>query len=584
MEPSLSRKELVAAARGDGAADILIQNVKLVNVLTAEIMPADIGVVGKRIAYVLPPGEGGDAKLTIDGTNLYATPGFIDGHVHNESSMVTPANWEKILLVNGTTTVFTDPHEIGNVLGLRGIKYMLDASQGLPLRYFVTAPSCVPAVPSLETAGAVITWKKMEELLSWDRVVAVAEAMDFMGLIHQSGNITPIVEVAHRQQIGVEGHAPTVTGKHLQAYAAAIGPVGSDHEARVPDEMLEKVRSGMVIYARCSTFEDDVESIADAIKDVNDTRMFGFCTDDIMPHHLDRGHLNYGMRRLVEEGIDPVTVIQMATINNAQHYRLYGLGAIAAGWTADIVLLDNLEDVIVRHVIVDGEIIVQDGELVVDIQEPIEPLTANSVRIVEGLTADDFRRLGAGTGQVRFNAMNMADIFTTTLDEVTAAVEDGLLTMPLPEGVAIAALVPRHGQGKPPSLCLTTGYALKKGALASTVSHDSHNLVILGKNPQDMLAAVEEIKKVGGGLTAVLDDEVLATVPLSIAGLMTPMEVGEIGALLEKFEASLPKLGLPHAFPIELLALALPVIPQVRLTDYGLVDVVTQEVLPVSVA
>ncbi len=184
MEPELSRKDLVAVARGDGVADIVIRNVQMVNVLTAEIMPADIGIVGTRISYVLPPGEGGDARVTIDGTGLYATPGFIDGHVHNESSMVTPANWAKVLVPNGTTTVFTDPHEITNVLGMKGTKYMLEASQGLPLRYYVTAPSCVPAVPSIETAGAEITWKEMEELLSWDRVVAVAEAMDFMGIDH----------------------------------------------------------------------------------------------------------------------------------------------------------------------------------------------------------------------------------------------------------------------------------------------------------------------------------------------------------------------------------------------------------------
>ncbi len=582
MEPELSRKDLVAVARGDGVADIVIRNVQMVNVLTAEIMPADIGIVGTRISYVLPPGEGGDARVTIDGTGLYATPGFIDGHVHNESSMVTPANWAKVLVPNGTTTVFTDPHEITNVLGMKGTKYMLEASQGLPLRYYVTAPSCVPAVPSIETAGAEITWKEMEELLSWDRVVAVAEAMDFMGLITQSGNITPIVEVAHRQQIGIEGHAPAVMGKLLQAYAAATGPVGSDHEARMTQEMLEKVRSGIVIYARCSTFEDDSKDIADAIKSVKDTRMFGFCTDDIMPHHLGRGHLNYGIRRMIQEGIDPVTAIQMATINNAQHYRLYGLGAIAAGWTADIVLLDSLEDVSVRHVIVDGEVVVEDGVLVVDIQEPVEPLTSNSVRILEGITADDFRRMGSGSGQVRFNAMNMSGLFTS-LVQVTAEIEDGLLTMPLPEGVAIAAIVPRHGQGRPPSVCLTSQYALQRGAIASTVSHDSHNLAILGKNPQDMLVAMEEIKKVGGGLTAVLDGEVLATAPLPIAGLMTPLAVEEIGALMDKFEASLPKLGLPQAFPIDLLALALPVIPQVRLTDYGLVDIVTQQVLPVVV-
>lgn len=580
MEPNMSRKKLVAAARGDATTDILIQNVNLVNVLTAELMRADIGIVDKHIAFVLPPGQGRSGTITIDGSELYASPGLIDGHVHNESSMVTPANWAKVLLVNGTTTVFTDPHEIANVLGLAGIQYMIEASQGLPLRYYITAPSCVPAVPSLETAGAVITWKEMEQVLGWERVVAVAEAMDFQGLIFQSGNITPIVEVAHRQQIGVEGHAPGVMGKDLQAYAAAIGPLGSDHEAYLTDEILEKVRAGIMIYTKSSTFVEDSKAIASAMKQVKDTRMFGLCTDDIMPHHLERGHLNYGIRRLIEEGIDPITAIQMATINNAQHYRLYGLGAIAPGWLADIVLLDSLEKVNVRHVIADGKVVVMDGKLVADIQEPIEPLTANSVKIVAGLTADVFRRLGTGSGQTRFNAMNMTSIFTS-LDEVTAELEDGLLKLPLPEGVAIAAIVPRHGQDKPPSLCLTTGYALQRGAIASTVSHDSHNLVILGKNSQDMLVAAEEIQRVGGGLTAVLDGKVLSTVPLPIAGLMTPLEVEGIGALVDQFEASLPELGLPHAFPVELLALALPVIPQVRLTDLGLVDIVSQTFIPI---
>ena len=581
MEPELSRKNLVAAARGDGTTDILIQNVNMVNVLTAELARVDIGIVGNLIGFVLPPGEGGSGTVTIDGSELYAAPGFIDGHVHNESSMVTPANWAKVLLANGTTTVFTDPHEIANVMGLAGVKYMLDASQGLPLRYYVTAPSCVPAVPSLETAGAVITWKEMEEILSWDRVVAVAEAMDFMGLIYQGGNITPIVEVAHSKQIGIEGHAPGVMGRNLQAYTAATGPLASDHEATMTDEMVEKVRAGIMIYARSSTFLDDSKDTAAAIKQVKDSRMFGFCTDDIMPHHLGRGHLNYGLRRLIKEGIDPITAIQMTTINNAQHYRLYGLGAIAAGWLADIVLVDSLEELNARYVITNGKVVVKDGKLVADIEEPIEPLTANSVKIVEGLTVDDFRSLGTGSGLTRFNAMNMTSIFTS-LDEVTIELEDGLLKMPLPEGVAVAAIVPRHGQGKPPSLCLTVDYALQRGAIASTVSHDSHNLAILGKNPQDMLAVVKEIQRVGGGLTAVLDGKVLATVPLPIAGLMSTLEVDEIGGIMDHFEASLPTLGLPQAFPIELLALALPVIPQIRLTDLGLVDVLSQKLVPVS--
>ena len=581
MEPKLSRMKLVAAARGDVDVDILIQNVTLVNVLTAQLMQADIGIVDNLIAFVLPSNQGRTGKTIIDGTKLYAIPGLIDGHVHNESSMVTPANWAKVLLLNGTTTVFTDPHEIANVLGLAGIKYMIDASRGLPLRYRVTAPSCVPAVPSLETAGAVITWKEMEQVLSWERVQAIAEAMDFPGLIYQGGNITPIVEVAHKQNIGVEGHAPGVMGKDLQAYAAAIGPFGSDHEASATDEILEKVRAGMMIYAKSSTFIEDSEAIAEALKQVKDTRMFGICTDDIMPHHLKKGHLNFGLRRLIGHGVDPITAIQMGTINNAQHYRLYGLGAIAPGWLADIVLLGSLEEVNVQHVIVDGKVVVSDGKLVVDIQEPVEPLTANSVKLPAGLTVDDFRRLGGGSGKVRFNGMNLTSIFTTQ-EVITAELEGGMLKMPLPDGVAIAAIVPRHGQGTPPSLCLTRGYALQRGAVASTVSHDSHNLVIIGKNPQDMLAAAEEIKQVGGGLTAVLNGKVLATVPLPIAGLMSPLEVGEIGAILEQYEASLPELGLLPMFPIDLLALALPVIPQVRLTDRGLADVATQKFIPIN--
>jgi adenine deaminase len=581
MEPNLSRKNLVAAARGDVTPDILIQNVSLVNVLTAEITSADIGIVGEHIAFVLPPEQGRPGKQIIDGSKLYAIPGLIDAHVHNESSMVTPANWAKVLLLNGTTSVFTDPHEITNVLGLAGIQYMIDASRGLPLRYHITAPSCVPAVPSVENAGARITWKEMEQVLTWERVVAVAEAMDFPGLIYQGGNITPIVEVAHERRIGVEGHAPGVVGRDLQAYAAAIGPLGSDHEASLADEILEKVRAGIMIYTKSSTFIEDSAAIAAALKQVSDTRMFGMCTDDIMAHHLQKGHLNFGLRRLIEEGVNPITAIQMATINNAQHYRLYGLGAIAPGWLADIVLLDNLEQVHATDVIMNGELVVREGQLIVDVQEPVPPLTANSVKIMEGLSSDDFCRLGTGSGPRRFNAMNLTSIFTA-LDEVTAELDNGLLKLPLPEGVAIAAIVPRHGQGKQPSLCLVTNYALQRGAIASTISHDSHNLVILGKNPGDMLAAAEEIKRTGGGLTAVLDGRVLTTVPLPIAGLMSPLPAEQVAEKLNRFEGCLPELGLPAAFPVHLLTLALPVIPQVRLTDVGLVDVITQKFIPLQ--
>ncbi|MGE5224530.1 MAG: adenine deaminase [Omnitrophica WOR_2 bacterium] len=583
MNP-FDRRQLVAVARGDAQPDILIQNVTLYNVLTATIDAVDIGILGNRIAFVIPAGtSGGEAGRVIDGHDLYAVPGFVDGHVHNESSMVTPAQWARVLLRRGTTTVFTDPHEIGNVMGLPGIRYMQAASQGLPMRYYITAPSCVPAVPSLETAGATITHAEMRELLSWERVVAVAEAMDFPGLIYQGGNITPISQVAHELGKGIEGHAPGVVGRMLQAYLAAAGPSASDHESSLTNEMLEKVHSGMMVYAKSSTFVNDTTEIAAALKQVNDTRMFGLCTDDIMPHHLlEHGHMNYGIQQLIASGVPAMTAYQMATINVASHYRIPGLGGIAPGWLADIVLLRDIEQVQVEHVISDGRIVVNHGRLVVEIAEPVEPITENSVRI-PSLSEQDFVFQPGGSGEMVFNGLNLASIFTMPAT-IKVTVQDGRVAFPLPEGVSLAAIVPRHNQGTRPSLALACGYALKEGAVASTVSHDSHNLAVIGRNPADMLAAAQELKRVGGGLTAVKNGAVLATLPLPVAGLMNPSPVEEVAAQLERYEACLPEIGLPKAFPSDLLALALPVVPMVRLTDRGLVDVATQKFIPQTAA
>ncbi|MCL4561877.1 MAG: amidohydrolase family protein [Chloroflexi bacterium] len=575
-----SRNTLVATARGDVPPQLLIKNATLVDVLTASTYQADIGVTGNRIAFVVPAGQAGAGERIIDGKGLFAVPGFIDGHVHNESSMVTPANWAKTLLRYGTTTVFTDPHEITNVMGLPGIRYMIEASRGLPLRYYITAPSCVPAVPSVETAGAVITATEMRQILTWERVHAIAEAMDFMGLIHQGGNITPIVEVAHSMEIGVEGHAPGVVDWDLQAYAASTGPLCSDHEASTVKEILQRVHAGIMVYAKSSTFIEDSAAVAEAMHQVRDTRMFGFCTDDIMPHRLaGYGHLNFGLRRLISHGVSFVTAVQMATFNVAQHYRLYGLGAIAPGWLADIVLIDNPEEVTVQHVIADGQWVVANRKLMVDIPEPVAPLMMNSVKIPSGLTTEDFTRLGEGTGSRTSNGMDLTNLFTKQAS-IPVTLTDGKVNLPLPAGIAIAAIVTRHGQGTKPSLSLVTGYPLKEGAVASTVSHDSHNLAVIGRDPKDMLAAVKELERTGGGLTVVRHGQVLATVPLPVAGLMSNLPVEEVAAQLNHFEATLPEVGLPVGFPIHLLALALPVVPDIRLTDKGLVDVATQQFVP----
>ena len=579
------RKHAAAAARGDQPFDIAINNVHLVNVLTGEIYPADIGICGQRIAYVAPAGgQPLPATTSIDGKGLWAAPGFIDGHVHNESSMCTPARFSEIILPHGTTTVCTDPHEIGNVLGMRGVKYMLDASQNLPLRYYVTVPSCVPAVPHLESAGAAFTEKEVSEMLTWDRVVAIAEAMDFVGLANQSGNITPIVEAGHKANVPIEGHAPGVTGRLLQAYLSAAGPRASDHESLNADNMVEKVRAGVMVYARVSSFMDLSQDLMQAIARVADSRMFGFCTDDIAPNLLvEQGHMDHGMSSLIAAGVSPIQVYQMATINVAQHYGFWGLGAIANGWLADIVLLDDLDKVNVRHVITDGKLRVQDGKLLEAIVEPLPPLVENTVHLPAHLTVESFIPQSIRPDSIKMNAINLANLIDTRVEVVELPCDNGLLTFPLPEGVSLAAVVGRHGQGQPPSLALITGYPIQAGAVASTVSHDSHNLVIIGKSPQDLYRAAKAIEEMGGGLAAVLDGEVIGRVPLPVAGLISPLRTGEVAQQLTVFEQSLPKLGLPPFFPIHLLALALPVIPQVRLTNLGIVDITQQQFVPMQV-
>ncbi|MCE5207132.1 MAG: amidohydrolase family protein [Chloroflexi bacterium] len=579
-----SRKQVTASARGDQPFDLAILNVQLINVLTGEIYPADIGIRGDRISYV---GQAGEFILqsnqVINGAGMWASPGFIDGHVHNESSMCTPAHWAAVILPHGTTTVCTDPHEIGNVMGMRGVKYMLDASQDLPLRYYITVPSCVPAVPQLESAGATFTDRDVTEMLQWERVVAIAEAMDFVGLINQAGKIVPIVEAGHQAGLPIEGHAPGVNGRFLQAYLTATGPRATDHESLTGENMVEKVRNGAMVYARLSSFSNVTNELARAICSLPDARMFGFCTDDIMPNLLvEFGHLDHGMRSLIAAGVQPVKVYQMATFNVAQHYGFWGLGAIAPGWFADIVLLDDLEQVHVSQVITAGKVIAKNGQLIRPLSEPIPPIMENTVRLPENLSVESFFPKCSDRDLIKFNAINLSNLHDTRLEVVKLPCKEGQVSFPLPAGVAMAAVVGRHGQGRPPSLAFVTGYPIQAGAIASTISHDSHNLVIIGKTPCDMYAAARALVESGGGLVAIKDGEILNRIPLPVAGLISPLPVHELSRQVIQFIQVLPKLGLPEFFPVTLLDISLPVIPNIRLTDLGLVDIITQQFLPLE--
>jgi len=581
-----TRENATSSARGNRPFDLALVNIQLLNVLTREIQAVDIGISGNRIAYVGPSGKGNlSASRVIDGSGLWAAPGFIDGHVHNESSMCTPAAWAEVILPHGTTSVITDPHEIANVLGLRGVNYMLEASQGLPLRYFITAPSCVPSVPQLETSGAVFTAQEVRELLTWERVIAVGEAMDFIGLSNQTGSITPIVAAGQAAGVPIEGHGPGLTGHMLQAYLAAAGPRCSDHESLDTANMLEKIRAGVMVYARISSFLSSPQELAAAIRSVADPRLFGFCTDDLHPGFLiENGHLDFGMRMLIAAGVDPLTVYQMATINVAQHYGLWGLGAIAPGWLADIVLLDDFENVQVRHVITGGKIRVWDKNLVEPVQQPLPPLLENTVRIPADLAPSNFIPHSEHDGMVRFHAMDLSDVTNTRLTALELKVENGQVKFPLPDGVALAAVLGRHGQNRLPSLAFITGFPILEGAIASTVSHDSHNLVMIGRHPDDLLDAAQSLKKMGGGLAVVNKGKLVASLPLPIAGLLSPLTLSEIATQEASLKSTLAAFGLPPSATAALLFMTLPVIPQVRLTDHGLVDVLTQRIIPLEIS
>jgi adenine deaminase len=579
----MARGTLVEAARGDRPLDLVIRGGEIVNVYTGEIARADIGIFGDRIAVVDFGGELGlTGREKIDARGLIALPGFVDTHVHIESTMVTPPNFARGVLPFGTTTVVIDPHEIGNVTGRAGVEYMLRASEGLPLRVFVTVPSSVPAVPHIETAGAAFDVDDVAEMLTWPRVVGVAELMDYPGIVKQEARTAAIAEAGLMAGKNLEGHAPLLSGRELAAYLAA--GVDSDHEARGATEMVEKLRLGMWIYGRENTFRHTVGFLAEALQSIPQPWNVALCTDDIDPADLLlHGHMDRGLRVLLDAGIDPALAVRFATLNGAVRYGLSDLGAIAPGKLADIVLAESFTDFRAKIVLAGGQIVARDGRLVVAFADPIPPPRGSTVRIGP-VSADTFRlRIPDATGDVPLRCIDIDPNRTTSLGDVTLRFVDGECAFPLPGGVTLLSVVPRHGQSHPPTLALLRGLPLRDGALATTVAHDSHNLIVAGRTPEDMVVAVQEVARMGGGVALAVGGAVVATVRLPVAGLMSDAPVEAIAAEVRAFNARAGALGLGGASPVlAISSLALPVAPFVRITDRGVVDTLTQQFIPMG--
>lgn len=561
-------------ARGDAPADLLLRNGRVINVFTGEIVTTDIAIAGDTIVGV---GSDYGAAAEIDLRGRYVCPGLIDAHVHIESSMVTPLQFARAVVPRGTTTVIADPHEIANVLGAAGIRYILDASAGLPLSVYVNLPSCVPAT-HLGTAGAELSAEDLLAISDLERVVGLAEFMNVPGaVLGLPGVVDKLLAFQGRV---IDGHAPGVTGKWLQAYIGA-GP-GSDHECTTVAEMLEKLRLGMVIFIRESTAAKNLRTLVQAVT-LHNSRRCAFCSDDRHPADLiDEGHIDHLLRLAIAEGVDPITAIQMATLNAAEWFRLRDRGAIAPGKRADLVVFSNLKDFRAEMVFAGGKLVAQEGQPVGEWEPP--PVDEAGVR---------------STVRVEMERLNLNIPALRERMRVIGVIPDQIVTDHLVEpvkkmgGMAVAAperdvlkiaVVERHRGSGNVGLGFVRGLGLKRGAIAGSVGHDAHNLIVAGGDDDSMLTAVRAIQALGGGLVATVGDNVLASVPLPIAGLMSEQPLETVRRQMDMLVSAAHELGSTLHDPFMTLSfLALEVIPRLKLTDRGLVDVEKFDFVPLFV-
>jgi len=558
---------LVKLARGDAPADLALRNASLINVYTGEIDATDIVVAEDTIVAV---GPGYQAKEEMDLGGRYVAPGFIDAHVHIESSMLTPPQFARAVVPRGTTTVVSDPHEIANVCGLAGIHYMLDASEGLPLTVFVNAPSCVPAT-HMATAGADLDAKQLQTLLDHRRVLGLAELMNFPGLILGDPGVLAKLE-AFKGRI-VDGHSPGVRGPWLNAYVAA--GVGSDHECTTLDEAQDRLRMGMYVFIRESTGARNLSDLLPAVTPENSRRVC-FCTDDRHPNDLlDDGHIDHILRLAIAQGLDPITAIRMATLNTAEWFRLYDRGAIAPGKRADLVVFSDLHDIRPEIVFTGGRVVAQQSKTVGawPIASVDEFNVRNTVRVNWDAVTLSRLEIPAVGSQARVIGVIEGQVVTEHRIEHIRQ-DNGLACVDLERDLLKMAVIERYKNTGNVGLGFIQGIGLQAGALAASVAHDHHNIVVIGADDQSMLTAARAVGQMGGGFVAANQDLVLAQLPLPIGGLMSDQSVEDVREAMDLLLISSAALGSDLHDPFMVMGfMALEVIPTLRLTDQGLVDV-----------
>ncbi len=558
----MSIVDRLAAARGDTAADLVLRNANLVNVVSGEIYPTDI-VIHDR--HVVALGAGYAARRDVDLTGKYVAPGLIDAHAHIESSLVTPAEFARAVLPHGVTTVITDPHEIANVLGLQGLRYMLEQAKHGLLNMFVMASSCVPAT-AMETSGARLEAEDLAQLLDHPWVLGLAELMNYPGVA--LGDEGLLDKIALFEHLALDGHAPDMTGAMLNAYVAA--GVQSEHECATLAEGREKLRLGLTIFIREGTATRNLKPLLPLVTEANHGALC-FCTDDRIPADLiDQGSIDYMIRIAIAAGIDPLLAIRMGSSNTARHFGLKKYGAVAPGKYADLVVVDDLRDFRPDQVYRGGVLVAEKGEMVAEAGKPRRVdlrgtvnLPATSLDFALPAMSERIRVIGAITDQVA----------TEHLVE-RAKIVNGCAVSDVQRDILKFAMLERHRASGKLGLAFIKGFGLERGAIAGTVAHDHHNLAVIGADDNSMQAAVRAIADMGGGLVAVDGERILAALPLPIAGLLSDAPIEAVRMRYDRMIEAAHALGNRMSDPFMVMSfMGLEVIPKLKLTDHGLVDV-----------
>ncbi|HLQ39539.1 MAG TPA: adenine deaminase C-terminal domain-containing protein [Tetragenococcus sp.] len=578
-------KELAQAALFLQKNDFVVTNVQLVNVLSKEILAANVYVKGKNISYVdyhlknLP-----DGLAVIDGKGQYLLPGLIDTHMHIESTMLTPQRFADLVAPLGTTTVVCDPHEVANVFGITGVEYVAQCGQNLPMRQLIDVPSCVPSVEGLEKSGATFHDREVSQLLELDSVVGLAEVMDYEGVIHQKERMTEIITAVKDQGYYIQGHCPLLSGQRLAAYRIG-GPV-SDHEATSIEEIQEKVRNGFYIDIRESNTNRNLGKFIQTIKDWKCLDRFTFCTDDRRTNVILReGHINGLVKKAITNGMDPIDAISFATINAAQEIKAEDLGAIAPGYIADMILVHDLKQMRPSIVIFEGQVVAKEGKIFDPTQETLNlAIEKRSSMNIPTLKTTDFLiavpKEKKENQEIIMNVMAYESFTSsfTHLEQDVFKIKDSFIDLADKKDMMYAMVINRHGEGTF-SVCATKAFGIDHGALATTVSHDSHNVTLVYDTPSNAKAALTQLVAQRGGMVAVEDGQVIASLPLAVAGLMSDEEPAELVAQIDQMTAANRKLGNTYLEnPVSRITiLALLVSPFVKLSDLGLVDTQKQE-------